>query len=38
MTIEEKWILDSFYSLWTGVPVTKIGLKGSTDRTRRSSR
>ena len=24
MTIEEKWILDSFYSLWTGVPVTKV--------------
>ena len=24
MTVEEKWILDSFYSLWTGVPVTKV--------------
>jgi hypothetical protein len=24
VTIEEKWILDSFYSLWTGVPVTRI--------------
>ena len=24
MTIEEKWTLDSFYSLWTGVPVTKV--------------
>ena len=24
MTIEEKWTLDSFYSLWTGVPVIKV--------------
>ena len=24
MTIEEKWILDSCYSLWTGVPPTRI--------------
>ena len=24
LSIEGQWILDSFYSLWTGVPVTKV--------------
>jgi PRC-barrel domain len=24
MTVEEKWILDSFYSLWTGAPVARL--------------
>jgi len=26
MTVEEQWVLDSYYSLWTGAPVAHIEL------------
>ena len=33
MTIEEKWTLDSYYSLWTGVPVPQVDIvKGHYDK------